>query len=72
LVFKGNVLFIHKAPEPGDINWENCGITDSGKNRFISNALNFFLIALVFAILTGLKYGFVIIFIKIIVRLKQI
>lgn len=47
IIFKGNVIQIERAPEPTDINWENCGYTTKEK---IHNRINSFLMTAVLLI----------------------
>lgn len=48
---------MNRAPEPEDIIWENCGITDKGFNRFLANFFSSLVVLFFFCFFTGLKMG---------------
>lgn len=58
-LFKGNDLYIERAPEPNDIIWDNLGYSDSFKlkRRTITNLLTLCLLIICFGIISGISIG---------------
>ena len=57
VILKGKALFIERAPEPTDIQWENCGYTNAQKlkRRILSHIGVFIVMTGVFALQVELQ-----------------